>query len=86
MPSQTRLFDWTQRLHVSPTDGHFNAQPQVCHGFPCPHLVSEDALMESGFRGWWEPVERLIGSISVEGVDVFVAATSLWHGSARGHH
>ena len=49
-----------------------------------PHLVLEQALHERGFRGWWEPVDRLLGTVSVQGTDVFMVATNPWDGSATG--
>ena len=53
---------------------------------PHSHLVSEPALSDLGFRGWWEPLDRLIASITVNGQDVLVASSTPWDGSARGHH
>ena len=35
-----------------------------------PHLVLEQVLHERGFRGWWQPVDRLLGTVSVLGTDV----------------
>ena len=51
---------------------------------PHSHLVSEPALSELGFRGWWEPLDRLIASVGVNGQDVLVASSTPWDGSARG--
>ena len=51
---------------------------------PQSHLVSELALSYQGFRGWWEPLDRLIASICVDGTDVLVASSTPWDGSARG--
>ena len=48
------------------------------------HLVSEPALSDQGFRGWWEPLDRLITSMSVNGTDVVVASCTPRDGSARG--
>ena len=49
-----------------------------------PHLVLEQVLHERGFKGWWEPVDRLLGTVSVLGTDVFLVATNPWDGSAKG--
>ena len=51
-----------------------------------PHLVVEQVLHDGGFRGWWESVDRLLGSVSFLGGDVFRVATNPWDGSAKGCH
>ena len=52
-----------------------------------PHLVLAQVLHERGFRGWLEPVDadRLLGTVSVLGTEVFLVATNPWDGSAKGH-
>ena len=49
------------------------------------HLVTHDDLQTSGFDGWWNPVEKLIGCIEWDdGRSTFIAHTLPWDGAAGG--
>ena len=51
---------------------------------PTSHVVTEPHLTKSGFHGWWEPLDWLIGSICVRETEVFLVSSTLWDSSAEG--
>ena len=51
---------------------------------PTSHLVTEPDRTHSGFRRWWKPLDRLIGSICIQGTEVFLVSSTPWDGSAKG--
>ena len=49
------------------------------------HQVTHVDLQTSGFGGWWNPVEKLIGCIEWgKGKSTFIAQTLPWDGAAGG--
>ena len=47
--------------------------------------VTHDELLSSGFDGWWNPVEKLIGCIEWgRGETTFIAKTLPWDGAMGG--
>ena len=46
--------------------------------------VTPNSIDDSGFRGWWNPTNKLLGSLSMNGSRVLQAFTSPWDGVPRG--
>ena len=69
---------------MAPQEAASMTQYGVLMTHASPHLVLEQVLPERGFTGWWEPVDRLLGTVSVQGTHVFMVATNRWDGSAKG--
>ena len=72
--------DWTMAPSV--------ASSMLHHGLlmtsPNARLVTEHDLNERGFRGWWAPVDRLLGTIQIESHVVMLANTAPWDGAPCG--
>ena len=51
---------------------------------PNIRTVTLDSINSEGFTGWWNPVDRLWGSMQLPGVSVMLVHTTAWDGSPGG--
>jgi len=49
----------------------------------CP-LILDGQLEQDGYSHWWAPVERMLGTLTVQGREIFLVASSPCDGGPKG--